>query len=103
MEGDNAESVRVDQKNVTSTVDRVVEHSVMKPHLYAVHLDGDPGRPLSQRYLAEKHDIDRRGVKQIITDTAQTHRHETTGLREQPHYDAPGVLASTSESFKTHA
>ncbi|WP_165495434.1 DUF2637 domain-containing protein [Actinomadura roseirufa] len=36
---------------------------------YLASLDG-PGRPVSQRYLAEKHGIDRRKVKQIIT-TAQ--------------------------------
>jgi Protein of unknown function (DUF2637) len=33
---------------------------------YLASLDG-PGRPLSQRFLAEKHGIDRRKVKQIIT------------------------------------
>ncbi|MEU8340289.1 DUF2637 domain-containing protein [Spirillospora sp. NPDC048832] len=33
---------------------------------YRASLNG-PGRPLSQRYLAEKHGIDRRKVKQIIT------------------------------------
>jgi hypothetical protein len=32
---------------------------------YLASLDG-PGRPLSQRHLAEKHGIDRRKVKQII-------------------------------------
>ncbi|MEV4004164.1 hypothetical protein [Actinomadura sp. NPDC049753] len=32
---------------------------------YRASLDG-PGRPLSQRYLAEKHGIDRRKIKQII-------------------------------------
>lgn len=37
---------------------------------YLASLDG-PGRPLSQRYLAEKHNIDRRKVKQIITNAAQ--------------------------------
>ncbi|WP_338741542.1 DUF2637 domain-containing protein [Actinomadura luteofluorescens] len=33
---------------------------------YRASLTG-PGRPLSQRYLAEKHGIDRRKIKQIIT------------------------------------
>ncbi len=33
---------------------------------YRASLKG-PGRPLSQRCLAEKHGIDRRKVKQIIT------------------------------------
>ncbi|MBT2213784.1 DUF2637 domain-containing protein [Actinomadura sp. NEAU-AAG7] len=35
---------------------------------YLASLDG-PGRPVSQRYLAEKYGIDRRKVKQIITTT----------------------------------
>ncbi|RAY16739.1 hypothetical protein DPM19_00780 [Actinomadura craniellae] len=38
---------------------------------YLASLNG-PGRPLSQRFLAEKHGIDRRKVKQIISATAQT-------------------------------
>jgi hypothetical protein len=37
---------------------------------YLASLDG-PGRPLSQRYLAEKHNIDRRRVRQIITNVEQ--------------------------------
>ncbi|GAA3950124.1 hypothetical protein GCM10023085_35900 [Actinomadura viridis] len=37
---------------------------------YFASLDG-PGRPLSQRYLAEKHGIDRRKVKQILASTEQ--------------------------------
>jgi hypothetical protein len=37
---------------------------------YLASLNG-PGRPLSQRHLAEKHNIDRRKVKQIITSTEQ--------------------------------
>lgn len=37
---------------------------------YLASLSG-PGRPLSQRFLAEKHGLDRRKVKQIITTVAQ--------------------------------
>ncbi|GGT50177.1 DUF2637 domain-containing protein [Actinomadura citrea] len=37
---------------------------------YRESLNG-PGRPVSQRYLAEKYGIDRRKVKQIITSTEQ--------------------------------
>lgn len=37
---------------------------------YRASLNG-PGRPLSQRYLAEKHGMDRRKVKQIITGVEQ--------------------------------
>ncbi|TDD28301.1 DUF2637 domain-containing protein [Actinomadura sp. KC06] len=37
---------------------------------YRASLNG-PGRPLSQRYLAEKHGIDRRRVKQIVSTVAQ--------------------------------
>lgn len=40
---------------------------------YRASLAG-PGRPLSQRYLAEKHGIDRRKVKRIITSTEQPTR-----------------------------
>lgn len=38
---------------------------------YLASLAG-PGRPLSQRTLAEMHGVDRRKVKQIITTVAQT-------------------------------
>ncbi|MFB4308950.1 DUF2637 domain-containing protein [Actinomadura sp. GTD37] len=37
---------------------------------YLASLDG-PGRPLSQRYLAEKYGIDRRKVKEAIANVAQ--------------------------------
>jgi hypothetical protein len=37
---------------------------------YVASLNG-PGRPVSQRFLAEKHGIDRRKVKRIISATAQ--------------------------------
>jgi hypothetical protein len=37
---------------------------------YLASLDG-PGRPVSQRYLAEKHSIDRRRVRQIIANVEQ--------------------------------
>lgn len=37
---------------------------------YKASLQG-PGRPVSQRYLAEKYGIDRRKVKQIITNVEQ--------------------------------
>jgi hypothetical protein len=37
---------------------------------YVASLNG-PGRPISQRFLAEKHGIDRRKVKRIISATAQ--------------------------------
>ncbi|MEU9844826.1 DUF2637 domain-containing protein [Actinomadura sp. NPDC048032] len=45
-------------------VERTLEEAVWDE--YQASLAG-PGRPLSQRYLAEKHSIDRRKVKQIIT------------------------------------
>lgn len=37
---------------------------------YLASLEG-PGKPLSQRYLAEKHSVDRRKVKQILSTVAQ--------------------------------
>lgn len=41
------------------------------PPLYVASLTG-PGKPLSQRHLAEKYGIDRRKVKQIITSVQHT-------------------------------
>ncbi|GAA2120243.1 DUF2637 domain-containing protein [Actinomadura alba] len=38
---------------------------------YLASLEG-PGRPLSQRFLAQKHGIDRRKIKQIITATTES-------------------------------
>ncbi|WP_433462720.1 DUF2637 domain-containing protein [Spirillospora sp. CA-128828] len=50
-----------------------VEHNPEQAVLadYVASLNG-PGKPLSQRALAERHGIDRRKVKQIITTVAQT-------------------------------
>ncbi|TDB75290.1 DUF2637 domain-containing protein [Actinomadura sp. KC216] len=45
-------------------VEQTPEQAVLNE--YRASLNG-PGRPLSQRYLADKHGIDRRRVKQIIT------------------------------------
>ncbi|MBO2459499.1 DUF2637 domain-containing protein [Actinomadura violacea] len=49
----------------STEVEQTLEQAVLAEYLAS--LDG-PGRPLSQRYLAEKHNIDRRKVKQIITN-----------------------------------
>ncbi|RFS82866.1 DUF2637 domain-containing protein [Actinomadura spongiicola] len=49
--------------------ERTPEQAVLDE--YTASLNG-PGRPLSQRYLAEKHGIDRRKVKQIITTAEQS-------------------------------
>lgn len=43
---------------------RAVEQAVLAEYWASLH---GPGRPVSQRYLAEKYGIDRRKVKQIIT------------------------------------
>ncbi|MEU8804774.1 DUF2637 domain-containing protein [Spirillospora sp. NPDC048819] len=48
-------------------VERTPEQAVLDE--YRASLNG-PGRPLSQRYLAEKHGIDRRRVKRIISPVA---------------------------------
>ncbi|WP_433230920.1 DUF2637 domain-containing protein [Actinomadura formosensis] len=50
-------------------VERTPEQAVLDE--YRASLNG-PGRPLSQRYLAEKHGIDRRKVKQIITNAERS-------------------------------
>ncbi|MEV4674631.1 DUF2637 domain-containing protein [Actinomadura sp. NPDC049382] len=49
-------------------VEQTPEQAVLAEYLAS--LDG-PGRPVSQRYLAEKHNIDRRKVKRIISTAAQ--------------------------------
>ncbi|WP_021595717.1 DUF2637 domain-containing protein [Actinomadura welshii] len=59
---------RTEPAQQRTEVERTPEQAVLDE--YTASLNG-PGRPLSQRYLAEKHGIDRRKVKQIITTTAQ--------------------------------
>lgn len=49
-----------------TSLEQPVEQAVLAE--YRASLNG-PGRPVSQRYLAEKYRIDRRKVKQIITGT----------------------------------
>ncbi|MEU5990786.1 DUF2637 domain-containing protein [Spirillospora sp. NPDC047418] len=55
---------RTEPEQPRTEVERTPEQAVLDE--YRASLNG-PGRPLSQRYLAEKHGIDRRKVKQIIT------------------------------------
>lgn len=50
-------------------VEQTPEQAVLDE--YMASLQG-PGRPVSQRYLAEKHGIDRRKVKQIIINAEQS-------------------------------
>lgn len=60
------ERTTVEQPAPPSTdAEQTPEQAVLAEYLAS--LDG-PGRPVSQRYLAEKHNIDRRKVKQIITN-----------------------------------
>ncbi|WP_242900672.1 DUF2637 domain-containing protein [Actinomadura terrae] len=49
-------------------VDQTPEDAVLAEYLASLN---GPGRPASQRYLAEKHGIDRRKVKEIITNAEQ--------------------------------
>lgn len=49
-------------------VEQTPEDAVLADYLAS--LDG-PGKPLSQRFLAEKYGMDRRKVKQIISTVAQ--------------------------------
>lgn len=51
-----------------TSVEQSPEEAVLAEYLAS--LEG-PGRPLSQRFLAEKHGIDRRKVRQIISTVAQ--------------------------------
>ena len=59
---------RTEPVQPSTEVEQTLEEAVRDE--YRASLAG-PGRPLSQRYLAEKHGIDRRKVKQIITNAKQ--------------------------------
>ncbi|SFN48247.1 Protein of unknown function [Actinomadura madurae] len=59
---------RTDSEQPRTKVEQTPEQAVLDE--YRASLQG-PGRPVSQRYLAEKHGIDRRKVKQIITNAEQ--------------------------------
>ncbi|MFA1539393.1 DUF2637 domain-containing protein [Actinomadura monticuli] len=59
---------RTEPERPRTEVEQTPEEAVLEE--YRASLEG-PGRPLSQRYLAEKHGIDRRRVKQIITGVEQ--------------------------------
>ncbi|MGI5421218.1 DUF2637 domain-containing protein [Actinomadura luteofluorescens] len=56
---------RTEPEQPHTEVEQTPEQAVLDE--YQASLNG-PGRPVSQRYLAEKHGIDRRKVKQIITN-----------------------------------
>ncbi|GAA2278233.1 hypothetical protein GCM10010402_38550 [Actinomadura luteofluorescens] len=61
----DAQRIRLEQPNSDGTsLAQTPEQTILAE--YRSSLDG-PGRPVSQRYLAEKYGIDRRKVKQIIT------------------------------------
>ncbi|MEV0664679.1 DUF2637 domain-containing protein [Actinomadura luteofluorescens] len=65
----DAQRIRLEQPNSDGTsLAQTPEQAILAE--YRASLAG-PGRPVSQRYLAEKYGIDRRKVKQVITD-AQT-------------------------------
>lgn len=65
----DAQRIRLEQPNSDGTsLAQTPEQAILAEYRASLH---GPGRPVSQRYLAEKYGIDRRKVKQIITD-AQT-------------------------------
>jgi hypothetical protein len=49
-------------------VEQTPEDAVLADYLASLH---GPGKPLSQRFLAEKHGVDRRKVRQIVSTVAQ--------------------------------
>ncbi|WP_243717042.1 DUF2637 domain-containing protein [Actinomadura darangshiensis] len=59
---------RTEPEQLRTKVEQTPEQAVLQE--YRASLDG-PGRPVSQRYLAEKYGIDRRKVRQIITNMEQ--------------------------------
>lgn len=60
---------RTEPAQPRTKVERRPEQAVLDE--YRASLNG-PGRPVSQRYLAEKYRIDRRKVKQLITNVEQS-------------------------------
>ncbi|MFI0371249.1 DUF2637 domain-containing protein [Actinomadura sp. 1N219] len=58
------DDLRAEAERPCTEAEQTPEQAVLDD--YRASLNG-PGRPLSQRYLAEKHNIDRRKVKRIIT------------------------------------
>jgi hypothetical protein len=67
----DSEAVRVvseEERPERAEVEQTPEESVLADYLAS--LDG-PGKPLSQRFLAEKHGVDRRRVREIISTVAQ--------------------------------
>ncbi|MGC4952698.1 hypothetical protein ACLQ2P_05685 [Actinomadura citrea] len=59
---------RTEPEQPRTEVEQTPEHAVLDE--YRASLNG-PGRPVSQRHLAEKYGIDRRKVRQIITSVEQ--------------------------------
>jgi hypothetical protein len=55
---------------VCTDVEQTPEDAVLSDFLTSLN---GPGRPLSQRFLASKHGVDRRKVKQIISAVTQPH------------------------------
>ncbi|MBO3746149.1 DUF2637 domain-containing protein [Streptosporangiaceae bacterium NEAU-GS5] len=52
----------------TETVQTTPEEAILADYLASLN---GPGRPLSQRFLADKYGVDRRKVKQIVSTAAQ--------------------------------
>jgi pheromone shutdown protein TraB len=66
-----SEAVRVvseEERPEGTEVEQTPEDAVLADYLASL---GGPGRPLSQRFLAEKHGVDRRKVREIISTVAQ--------------------------------
>jgi hypothetical protein len=68
----SAKSVRTGMEraeSICTEVEQTPEQAMLAEYRASLH---GPGRPVSQRYLAEKYGIDRRKVKRIITGTSKT-------------------------------
>lgn len=65
---ETARTTSVHEQSASTEVAQTPEDAVLAEYLAS--LDG-PGKPLSQRSLAEKHGMDRRKVKRIISTLAQ--------------------------------
>jgi hypothetical protein len=62
------ETARTREENASTEVEQTPEQAVLSDYLAS--LDG-PGKPLSQRFLAERHGVDRRKVRRILATGVQ--------------------------------
>ncbi|MBO3753077.1 DUF2637 domain-containing protein [Streptosporangiaceae bacterium NEAU-GS5] len=65
--GEAEQVLPIPQEPKRTEVEQTIEEAIRTDYLTSLN---GPGRPLSQRFLADKHGMDRRKVKQIISTVA---------------------------------